>query len=561
MPRAGASIAIACVLAACEPAGGTLVVQVRTDLAPGIELASVRVEIATMPLPTTVDTPAAAARDWGRGVRVAELPLARGTYSFRVAAIGPDRATVVQRRVRAEVGGGVRVATVLLTRDCAGVTCPGAGDDADATECAGGRCVLISCIEENTLSCGDAECGSSAECGPPAEACLLAECTASGTCFAAPDHARCARGEVCVVGDGCVRADVTDGGALDAGQGDAGLGDGGLGDAGGLDASSLDAGAPDAGGAADAGPPDDAGGPSDAGPPDAGPDGGPCDVPCGLVPQCGCMAGQSCTYLPGTGPTCTPSGPGARGDPCSEHLDCAAGLDCLYERGRCLPYCREGTDCIGVERCAHLGVGVPAGICLGDLCDPLVGGGACLVGETCRFATVLDSMDTPYRQTFCSPHGTVGRSRACTYANDCAAGLDCFAGSCRPYCRDSSDCGSPDAFCVPPDAPPLPPPGVCTDACDLLAGTGCGAGRTCRFSYSVDFDGTTMLSVKLCDDAGPGAEGAACSSGLECARGLHCVGSACRQLCDRAAPSCARGSCTPLAGDPTVAGVVYGACL
>ncbi len=183
------------IAAGCDGEAATLVVQVRTDLLPGQELAAVEVAIEGEVGVTRVD--ASTARDWGLGVRVLERAVARGTHRLRVAAVDAAGATVVERPVRVTVdGGGVRVVTVLLTRDCQGVTCPGAGDPA-AIACLGGRCVEDGCVEEDAAACGARACATAADCAPVAGACATVECSASGACFAAPDHAACAAGEVC----------------------------------------------------------------------------------------------------------------------------------------------------------------------------------------------------------------------------------------------------------------------------------------------------------------------------------------------------------------------------
>lgn len=203
MPRTHTIGLIAVLAVACDDGSSTLVVQVRTDLLPGQEMAAVEVTLEGDVGVTRVD--ASAARDWGLGVRVLERALPRGERRLRVAAVDAAGAVVVERPVRVTLDGSLRVVTVLLTRDCQGVTCPGAGDPA-AIACLGGRCVDEECVEEWTDACGARDCESATDCAAPAGACARAECSASGICFAVPDHAACADDLVCSPTLDCVPA-------------------------------------------------------------------------------------------------------------------------------------------------------------------------------------------------------------------------------------------------------------------------------------------------------------------------------------------------------------------
>lgn len=196
---AGLALAL---LVACDPGNGTLVVQVRSDLTPGDELFAVETRYAGGFVRVDHD----AARDWGAGVRVAELTLPRGPYSFDVVAVGPDGEVLASRPVRADVGA-LTVVTVLLTRDCAGVVCPDGGDPA-ATACLAGRCVDAGCSADTPEACGPATCNAPSDCATPST-CAAAECV-SGACFASPDHAACGDAMICDVARGCLPAAIRD---------------------------------------------------------------------------------------------------------------------------------------------------------------------------------------------------------------------------------------------------------------------------------------------------------------------------------------------------------------
>ncbi len=202
------ALASALALAACEGGQGTLVVQVRTDLAPVVDFASASVRVTPLAggETRTADLAAVAARDWGAGVRVAELALAPGDHRVEVALVDADANLVVGRPVRTAIASGVTAVTVLLTRDCGRVVCPAPGGDPSAIACVAGRCFAEDCYEEHPERCGPSECTDAAGCPGPAAACARAACSASGHCFAEPEHAACVDGEVCEPSAGCVDA-------------------------------------------------------------------------------------------------------------------------------------------------------------------------------------------------------------------------------------------------------------------------------------------------------------------------------------------------------------------
>lgn len=186
----------------------SLVVQVRTDLVPGRELAAVVVEVTPPSGPAReLRTEAGDVRDWGLGVRVAELGgLEAGDYSLDVRAVDATGATLVRRPARTALDGGLEVVTILLTRDCAGVECPAEHDAPSQTACLGGRCVATDCTEESTAGCGPPACVDATDCPTPEGACAQAECTASGVCTNRLDHAACADRQTCAAEVGCVAA-------------------------------------------------------------------------------------------------------------------------------------------------------------------------------------------------------------------------------------------------------------------------------------------------------------------------------------------------------------------
>lgn len=204
-------------LASCSPTTATLFVDIRTDLVAGVEFTATRVQVfgggGTLAF---ADSDVSAADDFFAGVRVAELAgLPLGTLDLRVELSDATGRAVIGRPVRVTLRTDT-VVTVLVTRDCRGVECPGAGDPA-ATACLGGRCVDPRCTPEAPERC-PVGCSVAADCPAPGAACADARCE-SGVCFSVGVDARCAADEYCDPDDACrARAPTGDAGAAsDAG--------------------------------------------------------------------------------------------------------------------------------------------------------------------------------------------------------------------------------------------------------------------------------------------------------------------------------------------------------
>ena len=279
-------------LAACQN-DQELAVDVRTDLVPGREFDEVSVSldgVAAEPRAVTLGD------DYGRPRRVAELVgVASGRRNLRVA-LSLDGEEVVARRVSVRMEGSL-ILLVVLARDCRGVTCPGSGDDAAATECLGGRSVDPDCTTVDPSSCGAPECDADSDCSTTTP-CTVARC-AEGVCLEVArgedEPAACAEGELCLPGTGCVPVDEpADAGSTDAGPVDAGP----------VDAAPIDVDA----GATDAGPIDVDGGPIDGGP--IGVDAGPIDagLECVVAADCGMTTVSPWTACAGFTSTCDASG-------------------------------------------------------------------------------------------------------------------------------------------------------------------------------------------------------------------------------------------------------------
>jgi len=186
-------------LAGCSESEHELIVEVRSDLSPGIEFVAARARLVDPrreeTAVATVGTP------FAEGVRLAEwAALPSGSYELEVDAIDVNGDVVVARTVRIDLAEDLAV-TVVLSRSCADVVCPSDGDMPNQTTCASGRCVDPSCSDVATASCGAPQCDSDDACIPPSP-CAVASCVEGG-CFFPPDDSLCMPGQTCLPESGC----------------------------------------------------------------------------------------------------------------------------------------------------------------------------------------------------------------------------------------------------------------------------------------------------------------------------------------------------------------------
>lgn len=183
---------------------------VRTNFVPGLEFDRVEVVFEDA---TRFDVSAEVATDWFEGVRVLRRDRVPPRSRFSVRLLLGDE-VVIERRVQARVRRSA-IVTVLLTRDCAGVVCPAAGDSPEAIACLGGVCVVEGCLTGAEPECPAPRCVEDLECSATA-ACADPVCFGGG-CGEAPS-ARCGPSAVCDLGSGsCVPTTTSDAGVLDGG--------------------------------------------------------------------------------------------------------------------------------------------------------------------------------------------------------------------------------------------------------------------------------------------------------------------------------------------------------
>lgn len=284
------SLALFALVGACS-SRASLVVDLKTDVLPGREFTVVR-QVITGPSSDSRQSPVVASADYTMGVRIAEYAsVGAGQYVMTTQLLDGGGHVVAQRVTEFAVAGDVAV-TVIVSRGCIGLACPGPSDAPAATTCEGNRCVPPTCSSVDRTTCttgcaADSDCPAYASCAPPR--CI------SGGCFYAV-AVPCGSGLVCDPDVGCVPA--TDGGPPDAGPPDSG---------------------------ADAGPPD-------AGPPDLGTD-GPitgCGTPGTTTETGSCCSGgtrQRDVTCNADGTTTTGPWSGCMGDGCGAGT-CCGGLRC-----------------------------------------------------------------------------------------------------------------------------------------------------------------------------------------------------------------------------------------
>lgn len=496
-------------VASCASEGPRLIVDLRTDVVPIQEFSSARVELEFPDATVNQRTVNIPAEDFITGRRLTQFDdLPTGAVQVRTQLLDARGGAVAQRLALVQVDSDLSI-TILITRDCEGVTC----ENAAAEACLGGSCMDARCSPESPEFC-DTECVVDTDCTPE-DSCSEPRCL-DGFCFYAPFDERCEADFWCSPDEGCL---PESGVSPDAGPGD-----------GGVDASSLDAG-PDASCSA----------------------GASCDLgdPC-LVGVIECPSGE-----------CVESEPAAAGTMCAEASGECDAADLCDGSGECVPtsaedgsactdgvctsgacvLCEEGAACLvgdscstgtlscagGVTSCVASGVASGGTVCRASA-------GLCDVPETCDGATSVCPPDiVDLAGTICR---AANGAAACDAADRCDgtsgvcvdqvldAGIQCraTAGACDP----AEACNGVNPMC--PSDQLLPLGSVCRvaagecdiqerctgDAAECPTDALLGAGTMCRAS-SGPCDDAEMCSGSL----------AACPADVGCTGGGEC----CTDMC------------------------------
>jgi hypothetical protein len=194
--------------AGCGSGRSTLVVDVVTELCPDVTGGPRCLErrfdtvIVSLDDAMVVARPALSSDRYLEGQRVAEyVELPSGTYRLELA-LQLDGVTVARAARSVDVVDAVQTLQIVIGSECAGVLCPSAGGDDDATECLDGECVDPACFdpEGSHDECG-ALCESDADC-PASVPCASTECR-GGVCIETLDDSACPFGQRCIAETGC----------------------------------------------------------------------------------------------------------------------------------------------------------------------------------------------------------------------------------------------------------------------------------------------------------------------------------------------------------------------
>ena len=359
---------LAAAMCACPAAEPTLIVELRSDFVPGLEVVRARTFVSTEGRVVGMGDADLFDADLLGGTRIAEIDgLATGNYVIVLDLEAPDGRTIFTRRVHVSITGYLAV-TIIASRGCQEVRCPGTGDPPEASECLGRQCVPPTCLRGEDEGCGGTECTDEGDCMPPPATCAEAQCV-MGACLSHGIDGACSTGEVCSPTLGCVEA---------ATRPDAGAPDGGRVDASAADASFVDAGPMTCTGGCDDGNPcthsDHCEGGGCTGSSYSCSDPGDCRTAscdgsggCSLSGGCGpgsVCSGGGCVACGGVDQICCAAGG------CNSGLWCYTGVcTCGQRSGPCCPWdgsCAGGLTCGGGTCCLPLGGDCSAG---GPCCD------------------------------------------------------------------------------------------------------------------------------------------------------------------------------------------------
>ncbi|MCA9589171.1 MAG: hypothetical protein KC657_27865 [Myxococcales bacterium] len=191
-------------------------------------------------------------------------------------------------------------------------------------------------------------------------------------------------------------------------------------------------------------------------------DGSTCEAPCGLAPQCGCAAGQTCDVDVSGARACVTGGSLKVGVACLSTRECVAGLVCAD--GVCRQPCATvGATCTGDR----------AGTCKTYAVAPTDGGAPGVTYTACSVTCAYDKEDAcgfepnALLAAACVYQPSTGDvecakvSRAQVQSGLCEADAQCGAGrvcverpdfkTCRRLCKpgDPAACGGCTAFAPP----------------------------------------------------------------------------------------------------------------
>lgn len=208
-PPVGSLVFLGLLAAGCTVSDVTLIVEVKSDLVPGVEADGIRTELFdALPDPAQSAPPDRSTfvalereAELDRGLRVMQLESLEPTPRYARVRVMLGEEVVVERLARFTLDSS-RVVTLVLTRDCRSVRC------AVPSTCQGGECVPPECTEETPEACGPPACAADADCEAPTAGCAEARCV-TGLCLQVGLADRCEPEEACVPEEGCVSVGCT----------------------------------------------------------------------------------------------------------------------------------------------------------------------------------------------------------------------------------------------------------------------------------------------------------------------------------------------------------------
>jgi len=189
--------------ASCKSTGVALSVDLRTDYLPGREFVGVRTEIVPNGGGNQEIERLVVPNDarFVEGARVADFgDLPSGDVLVKVKVISPEGQPMIERLARVTVSADYAL-TLVITRNCEGVTCPAPGGDLALATCDRGKCVRAECTTATPQYCAPPECANDTDCHPDVD-CVSGRCV-GGTCLFLPVDSKCSTGQKCDATQGC----------------------------------------------------------------------------------------------------------------------------------------------------------------------------------------------------------------------------------------------------------------------------------------------------------------------------------------------------------------------
>ncbi len=377
----------------CKSSGVALSVDLRTDYVAGTELSHIVTEvIPDGESARSSDRSVSPGEAFVEGARVADFgDVPSGGVLVKVKVIGTDGNELVERLTRLSIKGDYAL-TVVVTRNCEGVTCPQPDGDQSASTCDRGKCVKAECSPQTPQYCAEPECSRDADCVADA-ACVSTRCV-GGSCFFTPDNSKCDKSQTCDVAVGCTPP-LTVPGCTPTSMKEVACNDG------------ID---------------DDCDGKKDCDDPDC--EGSACED------GDQCTEGEKCSALKCTGGTQKP----CDDDNACTTDTCDSAKGCVFTN-KTSGSCEDGNPCTENDTCVD-GVctaGTPktcddSNPCTTDICDPTTGCSNGFNVDPCNDGVFCNGADT-CKDGLCQLHAGNPCGKVCDEAGDqcvgCVTNADC----------------------------------------------------------------------------------------------------------------------------------------